>query len=136
LLQVLSIFFSFPGLTPTDDVLGLLKLLSSIRPDLAIAAQIAFDGGYDPCNNATFFLGLDTKRKKRAILQICDKDFVADEDNGYCYLNSQNIKGPQTFLVGQEYCTNHSADLLTFENDAQVVGFLQLYSSGEYVFVY
>jgi len=118
-------------LTPTDDVLGLLKLLSSIRPDLAIAAQVAFDGGYDPCNNATIFLIKDSERKKRAIIEICDKGFVADEDNGYCYLN---VDKKQTVSYGQNFCKRLSSDLLTFENDVQVAGFLNLYSSGKYVY--
>ena len=120
-------------MTPTDDVLGLLKLLSSIRPDLAIAAQVAFDGGYDPCNNATFFLTEDSKRKKRNVINICNTGFVADEDNGYCYLNLEKIKGRQTVSYGQTYCKRLNAELLTFENDAQVEGFLKLYSSGKYV---
>jgi len=82
--------------------------LSSISPDLTIAAQIAFEGGYDPCNNATFFLGQDSNRKKRAIIQICDKGFVADEDNGYCYLNSGVIEGPQMVSYGKNYCNKYS----------------------------
>ena len=123
--------FSFPGLTPRDDVLGLLKLLSSISPDLTIAAQVAFDGGYDPCNNATFFLGQDSKRKKRENIALCDPGFVADDANGYCYINMDSQGGSQTFSRGKEYCNTLSAELLSFEKDAQVEGFLKLFSLGK-----
>ncbi len=106
-------------------------MLSSVRPDLTIAAQIAFEGGYDPCNNDTFFLGQDSNRKKRNTNEICDPNFEADEENGYCYLSIEKTLGPQTVSNGTDYCNTYSAELLTFENDAQVEGFLQLYLSGK-----
>jgi hypothetical protein len=34
---------------------------------------------------------------------------------------------------GKDFCQSFSADLLTFENDAQISGFLQLISSGNFL---
>ena len=102
--------------------------MTSKSPDLNIAAKVAFDGGYDPCNNATFFLGQDSKRKKRENTEPCDSGFVADHDNGYCYIGY-----PWNILPvsnGKDFCNSLSAELLTFENDAQITGLLQLIASG------
>ncbi len=91
--------------------------------------KVAFDGGYDPCNNATFFLGQDSKRKKRKDSEPCDPGFVADLDNGYCYFGYK--EGTLSVSNGKDFCKSLSAELLAFENDAQIVGFLKLISSGK-----
>ena len=46
---------SFPGLIQGDDLPNLVKLLTSKNPDSDIAAMVALDGGYDPCDNTTLF---------------------------------------------------------------------------------
>ncbi len=93
--------------------------------------KVAFDGGYDPCNNATFFLGQDSKRKKREVSEPCDPGFVPDTENGYCYMGYQ--PGLLSVSNGKDFCQSFSADLLTFENDAQISGVLQLISSGNFL---
>jgi len=46
--------YSFPGILPDDNLLGLLKLMAlEIDPDTGITTQIALDGGYDPCGTSS-----------------------------------------------------------------------------------
>ena len=45
----LKLFFSFPGITVEDDIIGLLQLMASKNPNSEIAAKIVLEGGYDPC---------------------------------------------------------------------------------------
>lgn len=60
---------SFPGLEPEDDVLGLLKVMTSKHPDDYISAKIALAGEYDPCkpNN------VKQNRTKREDTSNCEK---------------------------------------------------------------
>ncbi len=117
----MNLLFSFPGLSTTDDILDLLKLISSNHPDLTIAAQVALDGGYDPCNNKTFHL---SKEKKREFIEPCDPGFVLDSNNELCYTQMQEDASIQT---GKDFCSSLSAEILTFVNDVQIQGFLQLF---------
>jgi hypothetical protein len=45
-----------------------MRLMMSKSPDTAIAANVALDGGFNPCDNSS---GL-TSRKKRAAVTGCD----------------------------------------------------------------
>jgi hypothetical protein len=63
-----QIILRFPGLTASDDVLSVMRLMMSKSPDTAIAANVALDGGFNPCDNSS---GL-TSRKKRAAVTGCD----------------------------------------------------------------
>jgi len=52
----LTLQFSFPGILPGDNILRLLKLMSSKNPDNDIKSQMIFDGGFDFCKE---FPGVD-----------------------------------------------------------------------------
>jgi hypothetical protein len=54
---------------------------------------------------------------------------VADLDNGYCYFGYK--ESTLSVSNGKDFCKSLSAELLAFENDAQIVGFLKLISSGK-----
>ncbi len=118
-------YSSFPGLLPGDNVVSLVKLLTSKDPDGDIAAAVALEGGYNACSNSSQQL-----RKKRSTENDCGAGFVADVVNGFCY----NVLPTSTFIDdGSSKCKNtFEADVLKFENDNQVDGLLGLLHSGEF----
>ena len=67
---------SFPGLKPGDDAMGMLKLLTSKNPESDIAALVAIDGGFNPCDNST----VGVKRKKRST-NAGKLDWLLSDDN-------------------------------------------------------
>ena len=118
---------SFPGLNANDtfnDLMNLLKLLTSQSPDAQIVAQIALEGGYDPCANTS-----GAKRKKRSASSLCDEGFSADNTNRICY-KSTGISQYQS--DGIFTCNNNfNGDLVVFYNDSFAQGFLPILKSGK-----
>jgi hypothetical protein len=123
-------FVSFPGLLPGDNVVDLVKLLTSKNPDGDIAASMALDGGYNPCDNSSVYNVNQTIRRKRSTNNGCDNGFVADTANGYCYA----ALPLSTFLEdGTTTCKSEfEADVLEFDNDTRVTGLIGLLQSGIY----
>ena len=111
--------FSFPGLTPDDDILSLLKFLNSKNPDNDIAAQIAINKKFDPC--------IDASTSK--LLTKCDDGFVPDYVNGYCY----RVHPIQKDLnEGDFECDfDYQAEMIQFETNGAVDGFISLLKSGK-----
>ena len=118
---------SFPGLNSNDtfdELMNLLKLLTSQSPDAQIVAQIALEGGFDPCANSS-----GGKRKKRSTQSLCAEGFSADTTNRICY-KSTEISQYQS--DGIFTCNNYyDADLVMFYNDSYAQGFLALLKSGK-----
>ena len=111
-----------PGLLPKDDILSLLKTMTSKNPSSEIAAQILLDGGYDPC------LKFDDNDPFWTNHIGCDDGFIPDYKNGYCYLLLPSKKNLQD---GIDSCAdNYDAELILFEKNAQVDGFLTLMNKG------
>lgn len=108
---------------PGDNVVKLVKLLTSKDPDGDISAAVALDGGYNPCDNSSV-----VTRRKRSTDTGCDVGFVADTVNGLCYAVLSKV----TFLDdGNTECkTTFDADVLDFDNDSKVEGLLGLLKSG------
>jgi hypothetical protein len=48
-------YVSFPGLNPGDELAYLLKLMTSKNPDADIATWMVSKGGYNPCDDSSFF---------------------------------------------------------------------------------
>ena len=57
-------------------------MMASKSPDVDIAAQIIYDGSYDPCKVSSSLPGI---KPKAFDIPPCDLSFVADFANGYCY---------------------------------------------------
>jgi hypothetical protein len=99
--------------------------MASKNPSSEIAAQILLDGGYDPClkfdDNDTFWsnhIG-------------CEDGFIPDYKNGYCYML---LPSKKTLQEGIDYCAdNYDAELILFEKNSQVDGFITLMNKGKYV---
>jgi hypothetical protein len=123
------LIISFPGLLPGDDIVKLVKLLTSKDPDGDISAAVALDGGYNPCDNSSLFNVPQTTRRKRSADDGCDDGFVADAVNGFCYTA---LLASTFFDDGTTNCKNNfDADVLEFDNDTKVAGLLYLLQSGE-----
>jgi hypothetical protein len=115
--------FSFPGAFPDDNILGLLKLMSSKNYKTDLAAKIALDGGYDPC---TKFSGNENFWRERA---GCEPGFVADKSNGYCYKVLPTL---ESFNAGEKRCKfDYFAEILLFTTDSEVIGLLDLIQRGK-----
>ncbi len=112
--------YSFSGIVPEDNILDLLKLLSSKNPSNDIAAQIAFDDGVcQKINENGSFLMTNPE---------CDSGFVPDHDNGYCYKVLSDLK---TFDDGDDACENQlDAELLLFDLPQELDGFINLIEAG------
>jgi hypothetical protein len=92
------------------------------------------DGGYDPCDNSTFF---ESKRKKRdatamasataTTKPVCDDGYFPDSINEYCYKSLDNLG---TLDEARSNCTAIGAQLIKFETDIQASGFLRLLKTG------
>ncbi len=65
--------FSFPGLLPGDDVVSLVKLLTSKDPDGDITAAVALEGGNDESTSSTF-------QKKNTLDFILDPNLKSEAD--------------------------------------------------------
>jgi hypothetical protein len=111
---------------PEDNILDLLKLLSSKNPSNDIAAQIAFDDGVcQKINENGSFLMENPE---------CDSGFVPDHDNGYCYKVLSDLK---TFDDGDDACENQlDAELLLFDLSQELDGFLDLIDRGKWLVPY
>ena len=124
---------SFPGLLPGDNVINLIKLLTSKNPDGDIAASVALEGGYNPCDNSSTFNQTQTMKQKRSTGSDCKDGFVADVVNGLCYTvlpESTNLDD------GSSKCIDtYEAEALYFNKDSQVDELLVLLTSG-YCFVF
>jgi hypothetical protein len=115
---------SFPGLLPEDDILSLLKLLSAKNPLNSIAAKIALDGGYDPCDN---FSGNETFWTKNP---ECEPGFIPDYTSGYCYKVLSTL---ETLNDGQKKCEySYDAEMILFNSNSEVQGFINLIQQGTY----
>jgi hypothetical protein len=67
--------------------------LTSKNPDSDIAAMVAIDGGYDPCNSSSVFGSRSTTNSTTVptTTASCDAGFVLDSANGYCYIVLQGF---------------------------------------------
>jgi hypothetical protein len=112
--------YSFPGIVPEDNILDLLKLLSSKNPSNDIAAQITFDDGVcQKINENGSFLMENPE---------CDSGFVPDHANGYCYKILTDLK---SFDDGDDACENQlDAELLLFDLPQELDGFINLIDKG------
>ncbi len=118
----LIVNFSFPGMLPQDDIINLLKMLSSKNPVNEIAAKIALDGGYDPCSK---FTGNENFWKNTP---HCDLGFVVDHANGYCY---KVLPSLENFNDGKITCNyNYDAEMVLFYSDPEVKSFINLALKG------
>ena len=104
---------SFPGILPTGDILGLLKLFSSKNAMNDISAKIALDGGFDPCKKFSgneFFLTDNFG---------CEPGFVTDDKYGYfCYRVLPTL---ETLNEGHKKCEYiYDAEAVLFHTNFEV----------------
>ena len=115
-----KLLFSFPGIVPEDNLLSMLKLMSSKNPSNDISAQTASGGGV--CQK------INENEKFWRENQNCDSGFVPDYANGYCYKVLPEMK---SFDEGDDYCEYfHDAELLLFDKPSEVDGFIDLIEKG------
>ncbi len=115
-------FLSFPGILPKDDILSMLKLMASKNPSNDIAATILLHGGYNPCTK----LSSNSSVWKSNI--GCDAGFFPDKKTGYCY---KLLPHKRNLEDGENDCkNNYDAELILFDTNIEVDGFLKLIASG------
>ncbi len=113
---------------PKDDILSLLKLMSSKNPVNEIAANIAFEGGYDPCDTFTGNEIFWTKNDG------CEDGFIQDSNKEYCYKILTTL---ESLSDGQSKCEyEYDADLILFYTNFEVLSFLKLVETGKQAHVY
>ena len=113
---------SFPGLLPEDNVLDLLKMMSSKNPTIEIFSKFLLDGGYDLCKqlseNQTFW-----KNKSE-----CDPGYITDSKTGYCYIVHSTF---ENFDDGENICVQqYDAELLAFDTNFELSGIIELFKTG------
>ena len=100
----------------------MLQLLASKNPTNIIATKILMDGGFDFCR---IIADKDFKWNSN---HDCDPGFVADIKNGYCY---KALSTRKNLDDGENYCRNYyDAELLLFDTNSQVKGFIELLNTG------
>ena len=100
--------------------------MASKNPVNEIAARIALDRGYDPCQR---FLDDDIFWRNK---NECDPDFVPDPDNGYCY---KVLSTESNFDDGVNDCIlNSDAELVEFNSNSEVNGLIKLIETGKCTF--
>jgi hypothetical protein len=116
-------------LTPGDEVMDLLLLMTSKNPDADLSSKVMFDGGYNPCSN-------DTKtvmtRRKREAPPPCGDGFVLDVNNSLCYMVNDGLYDYETAF---QVCSDSNANILYFEGESQVEGFMNLVNSCKHFFI-
>ncbi len=113
---------SFPGINPHDDILSVLKLMSSENPMSEIAANIALVGGYDPCEkfsgNESFWLNNHG----------CQPGFIPDSGNEYCY---KVLPTMDSLIGGKHRCEyENDAQMIEFASNHEVLSFILLLKTG------
>jgi hypothetical protein len=111
---------------PEDNIIDLLKMMSSKNPSNDITARIAFDNGVcQKINQNSKFLKENP---------ACDPGFVPDHLNGYCYKVLTDLK---TFDDGDDACENQlDAELLLFDLSQELDGFIDLIDRGKCLLPY
>ena len=68
-------------------ILELIRLIASKNPEARIRAQVARDGGYDPCATAVSINGNETESSTSApqVTYSCSPGFVKNIQSSYCY---------------------------------------------------
>ncbi len=100
--------------------------MASKNPNNDIAAKILLDGGFNPCSIASKNASFCTDSI------ACDEGFIHDYNNEYCYLLSLN---KESLTDGYDYCKNeYDAELLLFDYNSEVDGFLKLLNEGIFDF--
>ncbi len=119
-----KIHYSFPGIQPKDDILSLLKLMSSKNPSNDIATQILLHRGYDPC------LKFTDNEKFWSSYKPCEPGFIPDFKNGYCYYLLPIKKNLQD---GDDFCrNNYDGELLLFDKNSEVEELITLINTSLY----
>jgi hypothetical protein len=114
---------SFPGILPSDEVMDLLQLMISKNPDSDLSSKVIFEGGYNPCANDSKSVG--SRRKRQAALSCAD-GFVLDANNSLCYRVYGDLLD---FTMAQQTCSDINSNILRFEGESEVEGFMDLLSS-------
>ena len=117
---------------PLTDV---IRLMTSDSPDPVIKAAVGLNGGYDPCSNyqqnsSDETPTLSIRRRKRSAddFEGCDTGFVTDNSSDYCYSTLSGTDDPD---AAYGLCNNLDANLILFDNDYQVQGFINLTLQGK-----
>ena len=128
---------TFPGITVDDGPLtDVIKLMSSDSPDPVIKSVVSLKGGYDPCTNHPLNSSDDIptlnirRRRKRSAgdSQECANGFVTDNSSDYCY---KMLSDTKYFEEVDSFCGDLDSSPLSFDNDYQVQGFINLTMQGE-----
>jgi hypothetical protein len=100
--------------------------MASKNPTSEIAAKIALDGGFDPCetmNKSDLFWSSH---------EGCEPDFIGDDQNGYCYKVLSTLENLDD---GEKLCNYQSdAELLMFDTNSEVKGLIRLIKNGTFIF--
>lgn len=111
----------FPGLRSSDPIPYLSTLFSSKKADAAIQSFV-FRGVFSYCSNQSSNNTLPSPGG-------CDSGFVLDNTTGLCYGIKEGLSN--FWEASASACTTDlSSQLLEFEFDSQVQGFLSLIRSG------
>jgi hypothetical protein len=121
-LQKLSLYFTgnyqniftsfledvFPGFLPSDPLNSLATLLSSRNPNLTLSNLAV----------SSFTLSCDKATSDVTATQCCDQGFLWGQLNSF-----------QNYWSAAESCHNIGVDLLGFDNDLEVKGFISLFNN-------
>jgi len=105
----------FPGFVLSDQIGILVPLFTSRNPN-ATVSNIALSSYNNSCDNS----GLGQQKS-------CDPGYVWDAQSGRCFIA---LNGSRNFWDASEACHSIGAELLGFENDLQVQGFLAVLNKG------
>jgi hypothetical protein len=106
----------FPGFLPSDPLNYLAPLLSSRNPNLTLS-NLAVSSFTFSCDNAT---------SNVTATQSCDEGFLWDQLNGFCYKVLDEV---ENYWSAAESCHTIGAQLVGFDNDLEVKGFISLFNN-------
>ena len=107
-------------------MIEMIRLIASKNPEARIRAQVAREGGYDPCATSAVTNANETENGSSSSAQVtysCPSGYVKNPQSSYCY------KTVESEYNG--YCEDkEDAETVTFQTDAEVDGFIQLIRQG------
>ena len=124
LQQFLDLFLPGMKLGPTnstDLLIDLVLLFTSKQPSEVVK------------NWALNLLSTCNSNESRMKVSECDYGFVLDKTSGMCYIA---LNGSNIFWSASEKCSSLNAELVGFQNDIQVQGFLDLLNKGKQKFIF
>ena len=105
----------------TMNPTAMLQLMTTTNPRSLITAEVAYEGGYDPCEGVT--TGTAKRRKRESPEPDCPEGFKYDSDLAFCYTEAPEGED-------HEWCYEADAEPFKFYGEYELQMFINISNGG------